>query len=497
MDKIGPVLYIDDEEANLEVFKYNLQKKFCIHTALRASDGLEIIKNNNIKVVLSDQRMPGKTGVEFFEEIAISHPHIIRIILTAFTETKTILDSINKGKVYQYIIKPWNADDLEIAIKNAIEAFDLKRENQRLIDNLKNSNKFLEESNNQLQEEIKARIQTESALKISENKFRNIFYSSIDLIVITDFDKRILEINSSFNDKMNCSRNEVIGKSFETYLLAEEIKLVDEGLMKLKSGKNISGMELHLKGKNENIPVELNSRIIDYNGSEAVLTIVRNIKERRELENKLLNKIIDTEETEKQRFAEELHDGLGPLLSSMKINLHLLEKQNLSEKTKFTLHNITEIVDEAILSIKEISNQLSPYILKDFGLITAIESFCRKINTTEENIQIRIDNKVSDLKLNERHEVVLYRVITELINNTIKHANASGIEITFLLKDTFLMISYKDDGKGFDLNELTESEHRGRGLLNIQNRLKSVNSDFSIITEKDKGFVFNLKLKII
>ncbi|WP_373495962.1 hybrid sensor histidine kinase/response regulator [Aquiflexum sp.] len=130
------VLYLDDEDNNLNSFRASLRREFKVVTALTAEEGLLIAAKEEIHVVIADQRMPGLSGVEFFEKLMKINPDPIRILLTGYSDIASVIDAINKGEVYRFIDKPWNIDQVKIAIKNAAEIYftrkELKDKNERL-----------------------------------------------------------------------------------------------------------------------------------------------------------------------------------------------------------------------------------------------------------------------------------------------------------------------------------------------------------------------------
>jgi len=132
MDKIK-VLYIDDEGINLLAFKASFRRIFEVFTAKSADEGIDVLKSHPIEVVLSDQRMPGKTGVDFFEEIKDLYPTPIRILITAFSDIESIIDAVNKGNIYRYVTKPWSNFELQLTIENSHKLYKLKEENNNLI----------------------------------------------------------------------------------------------------------------------------------------------------------------------------------------------------------------------------------------------------------------------------------------------------------------------------------------------------------------------------
>ncbi|MBB3696120.1 response regulator [Flammeovirga yaeyamensis] len=141
------VLYVDDEQQNLVSFKAGFRKVYKVLIANSGDEALEILKeeNENISVVISDQRMPKMTGVELFEKVRGLYPDIMRIVLTGYSDVQDIINAISKGEVYRYITKPWNRDELMVTIDNAIEAYNLKVENRRLFSSLQEANEHLEE----------------------------------------------------------------------------------------------------------------------------------------------------------------------------------------------------------------------------------------------------------------------------------------------------------------------------------------------------------------
>jgi len=144
------ILYVDDEDDNLRIFKASFRREFNVFTAVNTSIAKEILQNNDIQLIISDQRMPDKTGVEFLEETIIDFPDVIRIILTAFSDTTDIIRAVNKVGIYRYLTKPWDIDDLMMTIKSAVSNFGLKRQNKNLIVNLQQINEELLHANDDL-----------------------------------------------------------------------------------------------------------------------------------------------------------------------------------------------------------------------------------------------------------------------------------------------------------------------------------------------------------
>ncbi len=139
------ILVVDDEEAILETMTFSFENDYEVYTSSDARRALEVLDEKApIAVVLTDQRMPNMSGVEFLSEVCKRHPSTVRMILTGFADMDAIIQAINDGHVYSYITKPWEPDHLKQVMKQAVERYELSVENERLLANLKVANVFLE-----------------------------------------------------------------------------------------------------------------------------------------------------------------------------------------------------------------------------------------------------------------------------------------------------------------------------------------------------------------
>ena len=207
---------------------------------------------------------------------------------------------------------------------------------------------------------------------------------------------------------------------------------------------------------------------------------------KRKNEARVFSAIIRTEENQRQQFSKELHDGLGPLLSSVKMAISAITKnQDVKTNTRI-LANTENLINESISTVKEISNNLSPHVLNNFGLQKAVKSFINKIQIHDPP-KITLNSNIGITRFSYTIETVIYRIICELITNTLKHASAQNIYLDMLIDASTLNIKYLDDGKGFEFTE-DENEQYGMGLTNIQSRIKSVNGSCQIYSKPDEGF---------
>lgn len=216
--------------------------------------------------------------------------------------------------------------------------------------------------------------------------------------------------------------------------------------------------------------------------------ITRTELQQRISERRILNTILRTEEKERQRFSKDLHDGLGPLLSSAKMSISALSNME-DERSKEILRNANYVIDEAIRSLREISINLSPHILNDFGLSRAVSNFINKLPRS--SMRINYSTNLRTERFDMDIEVILYRVICELINNSLKHSGATQVTISLVYADEMLRLDYRDNGCGFDVSA---QERQGMGIVNIRSRIRSLKGNMTMKSTPGKGMATQIEI---
>lgn len=138
------ILYVDDEVNNLTSFKAMFRVKYNVFTAISAEDAMKIMDSQPIQVIITDQRMPNMTGVEFLEKILEKYPEPMRILLTGYADMNAVIDAVNKGKIFHYLSKPWNEEELDMTIQRAFDVYKQGQEMKDLSEKLIVSNDQLE-----------------------------------------------------------------------------------------------------------------------------------------------------------------------------------------------------------------------------------------------------------------------------------------------------------------------------------------------------------------
>jgi signal transduction histidine kinase len=164
------ILYVDDEEINLRVFKSTFEDEFDVYTAISGAEGLKIFQDKKIDLIITDQRMPEMTGVEFLKHVLEHNPEPNRILLTGFSDIEALSSAVNDGKIYQYINKPWDESELKPVIYQALESYYLKRENQNLTQTLKEKNISLNQEIEEKNKALEQLYKSESELRIAKEK---------------------------------------------------------------------------------------------------------------------------------------------------------------------------------------------------------------------------------------------------------------------------------------------------------------------------------------
>ena len=242
---------------------------------------------------------------------------------------------------------------------------------------------------------------------------------------------------------------------------------------------------------------EINENMLVLNQQANDLQMVNeNLKKESEAKQKIQAELIDaiilTEERERKRIARDLHDGLGPVLSSVHLYYQAyIDAKSEEEKAKIEV-KLKQNIKNAMHDVSKISHNISPEIIENNGLIVGLNNFINEIGV-KKDLEISFEYDEVE-RFDIKKELSLYRAVTELINNTIKHAKASLIHIQITVEEGNIIINYCDNGQGMDQTKLQQST--GIGLKNIANRMQSLGGSFVFISKDGKAFRARLILPL-
>ncbi|MFH2096016.1 MAG: PAS domain S-box protein [Bacteroidota bacterium] len=461
------ILILEDDKALNSLIDIKIRaggfETICMYNG---RDALNYIRENIDLLVIMDYQLPDIHCRDLVLQLHSEQLYFPFIVITGFGDERIAVEMMKLGAL-DYIVKDIGfADQLISVINKSINHLEIKR--------------LLRES----QLELKER----------EEKYRRIFENIQDVYFELDHKGNIIEISPSVEDILFFIRNDIIGSNI--------FKEHSHGFTKkqfydlLKENKEIKDLEIKVAdNKKEEKFLAVTCKLIDGDDGMKVIGIFRDITQRKLLEYKVMNSVIEAEERERQRFAEDLHDGLGPLLSGIKLYVNLLdsEKKTAIEKLEI-INNIRDLLDESVQHTRTIATTLMPPTLNDYGLVKAIESFCKKMNAADlfnisftHNLKERLPNMV---------EIIIYRSIIELLNNTIKYARAKNVTIDIQLKKELLIVKYSDDGSGFEPGKALQN---GFGLKSITDRIESLKGICKIRSSDKKGvnIEFRIDLKYI
>jgi PAS domain S-box-containing protein len=343
-------------------------------------------------------------------------------------------------------------------------------------------------------QDITERKHAEEKIRSSEEKLRKIFDTSKDGIIVVNREMGIMEINNAAISRSGYTYHEVLHRKLDDLLSEEGIAMIKQfihGTDNKKEYINVEG-KAKIKGGGS-YPVGININAIPLDSHDAFLLMTRDISERKQMERELLTSVISTEEKERLYFSQELHDGLGPLLSAAKLYVEWLADPTPEVDQGAVILDIWKILEEANKSIRDISFKLSPHTLQNYGISEALKAYANKIRQSTK-IKITINDSVKG-RFDNTIETILYRVMCECINNTIKHANAKNISIRLKISENMLNATYRDDGTGFNFEHALENR-KGIGLLSMRSRVRAVNGTLTVDSTPGKGTRIEIKIPV-
>lgn len=227
---------------------------------------------------------------------------------------------------------------------------------------------------------------------------------------------------------------------------------------------------------------------------------IEQVKMRIYKQKELVDSVISVNDQEGHRIAEDLHDEVGPILTALKQYLHMASSKLKKGEVEFAeelLNESRDILKEAIQNVRTVSYNLSPTYLEKHGFFSAIQEYINKINKVSEVTLVY--TYPENVNPGEEIGINLYKIVLELINNSLKHSEASLIEVNFELDENILTLKYRDNGKGFNEEEIFRSISlkSGLGLNNIQSRVNYINGTCVNKSRKGKGVDYTIKTILI
>ena len=303
---------------------------------------------------------------------------------------------------------------------------------------------------------------------------------------------KFVELNKKFQDEKRVKTIEELEAKYETEKKQEQIKLLN---------KQNTIQQLEIGKRNATITVIVAAFVLTMVLAYLFYSRYR-IKHAAQLQAEVMHQqtlaskgIIEAEERERKRIAAELHDGVGQLFTAVKMNMEILVERFLVKKPDAALlaEKTLAMVDESCAEVRSIAHQMMPNALIKSGLVSALRDFINKIPT--EKLKISLETQGIDKPLDSITETVLYRVVQESVNNVIKHAAATSLDILLLRDQQEITVSIEDNGKGF--NSSDPGRFTGIGLKNIISRVEYLKGTVDISSAPGKGTLVAIFIPLI
>ncbi|MBE0650983.1 MAG: response regulator [Bacteroidales bacterium] len=505
---MNKILAIDDLSVNLDLIRFVLTRNIpdCnVFTAISGKEGIRLAKEVQPNAILLDIVMPEMDGFQVCETLKNdeSTKHIPILLISAYMQTtEDRIKGLDIG-AEALLAKPFENAELISQLKVLLRI-------NRAEEQLRKKNESLELFIKNQAEEINN----------NETRFLQISDYAHEFFWEVDSKGKFTYVSAVVENILGLKSEEIIGKKyiFDFYRAVsekDESKKILFDIFKDKSYYN--NIEIScLDSTNRKIWLTISgfpiydktSDFIGYRGVTHDITGRRKAEE--ELKKSLLkikedhkklkrlNAELDVaEEKERRRIAEYLHDGIGQLLSIARISLSSLQKKSLSEDVIKIVLKSMELLNEAIVRSRNLTYDLSPPILYELGLIPAIRW---KLNQIESNnkIETTIQSDVSKLEISNDTRILLYRIVSELLTNVTKHAEASSVKVNIYNENQDYCISVHDNGKGFnDADGSTLKNGGGFGLSSIRERLDSLQGQLDIESKINKGAKVTVRIPIL
>jgi len=544
----GKILVVDDEMIVRRALADILQDEgYQVELAASGREGLERTASGNFDVALVDIRLPDLDGMQLLRSLREIDEDLKALIITGYPSLETATQAVRLG-AFDYLLKPLGNERVLISVQNALAARHLALNNKQLLRDLQRANVELRRSNYELataKEQLERNYDAQSVinsflrLSLEDIPLDEFLKAACDLIlsipwlafesrgciflVEDDAEILVMKAQSGLSEPMEkaCARVPFGRCLCGWTALTQETQFADhlgdrheihyEGITPhghycvpiLLAGRMLGVMNLYLKEGHRRDQTE-----------EEFLTAVANTlagvterkkaeeavtKHRRDLQG-LSARLINAQEAERKRIAQELHDEMGQALTAMAIDLAAIEKELPSELALMTADRLAEtrsLADQTLQQIRELALDLRPAMLDDLGVVPTLRWY---VNRYARRLHIDVEFEAIDFeeRLTPEVETVLYRVVQESLTNVARHAEANRVHVHLERKESTVAGFIEDDGKGFDIEEVVgrEDPARGAGLLGIRERVASLRGSFSILSRPGEGTRLSFEIPI-
>ncbi len=395
------ILYVDDEERNTSSFKGAFRREFQIDTAISAAEGKDLLKKNDYHILLTDQRMPNTTGVEFLSEICELYPDIMRILITAYSDIEAVINAINHGEIYKYINKPYDDGEVKNIFEEAYQVYQYRKG---------------------VNQEIK--------------RYKETFDKSNDPIFLINTKGEFMDANMACLNMLHMTRADLLSTPCSHFFKEKSEKR--SFMKKLKESDEVDDFEVAIRAQSDVADCLMSIRKIkfEFDNSIAYHGSLKNITFIKKATHSAIQEIVEKNEDDRQKFASILHESLAQKLAGIKFYMATLKedkKENTSKDEK-VLNAASSVLDKAIEELREVCVELVPQSI-NLGLDKALEEVCRLL---ENNFNVAIKRELKPIALNDASPSAIFRFCQELLVSLAEDQHQNKLELEMnLVENTF------------------------------------------------------------
>jgi two-component system sensor histidine kinase UhpB len=359
--------------------------------------------------------------------------------------------------------------------------------------------------------DITERKKSEIELIESEKKFRMLFNNANDAVFVTQLTKNktygdFIEVNDVACSRFGFTKEEFLKLSPSAIVQPKHIEEFNRSIDRLLKENHIIYQVIHRAKDKKLIPTEISSHLFTYDGELTVLSIARDITERKEAEDKfrrtstilrnLASHLQSIREEERGLIAREIHDELGQVLTVLKIQITLLanklreDQKDLKEK----INSLSEVIDESVESVQRITAKLRPGILDELGLIPAIEWQTQEFRKVTDKI-FSLSLPSNEIRIDKEKSTVIFRIFQEAVTNVIRHATANHVYVSLNHNSPKLILEVRDNGSGISSEQI--NNQKSLGIVGMKERALAVGGEVNIEGIPLKGTSVKVEIPFI
>lgn len=335
----------------------------------------------------------------------------------------------------------------------------------------------------------------EDSLREAEEQYRTLVERANDAIIIIQDEKTVYR-NPTYENLLGFRVNETTDQSFLDFVVPEDRETVRQHYYKRLQGEQVPDeYEVRLMPRSgEPVTMEVKPCVIEYKGAFATMVVMRNVTERRRMENaleRMRSRLLNLLESERSKISRVLHDTIGQNISILDFNLativEMLEETS-RERISGLIENMRGVIRETGDKLRDISSGLHPRLVQELGLVAGVHNLIDRFQGAT-GIEVHSSIQINELHIDESVAVNLYRIVQEALTNIVKHSKCSSVLFEMAVEDGRLGVMVKDNGAGFSLRDVSQRdiEKRGMGLFIMEERAKAIGGRLQINSEAAQG----------